>query len=53
MLEGTIDIDGQSYSIGSIVVEGTYYQQNKITNSGIEFIKYMPGEKVYNRVTML
>ena len=26
LLEGTIDANGQSYPIGSVVVEGTYYQ---------------------------
>ena len=46
LLEGTIDVDGQSYPIRSVVFEGTYYQQNRITNSGIEFIEYMLGEKV-------
>ena len=46
LLEGAIDVDGQSYPIRSVVVEGTYYQQNRITDCGIEFIEYMPGEKV-------
>ena len=39
LLEGTIDVDEQSYPIGSIVIEGTYYQQTRVTNSGIEFIE--------------
>ena len=46
LLEGTIDVDEQSYPIGSIVIEGTYYQQTRVIGSGIEFIEYKPGEKV-------
>ena len=46
LLEGTTDVDGQSYPIGSVVVEGTYYQQTRVTYSGIEFIEYMTGQKV-------
>ena len=46
MLEGTIDVDGQSYPIGLVLVEGIYYQKNRITDNGIEFIEYMPREKV-------
>ena len=46
LLEGTIDADEQSYPIGLVVVEGTYYQKNRIIESGIEFIECMPREKV-------
>ena len=46
LLEGTIDADQQSYPIGSVVIEGTYYQQTKVTDNGIEFIEYKPREKV-------
>ena len=53
LLEGTIDVDGQSYPNGSVVIEGTYYQQTRVTDSGIEFIEYKPGEKLYIIVTVL
>lgn len=46
LLEGTIDADQQSYSIGIVVIEGTYYQQTRVTNSGIEFIEFKPRGKV-------
>ena len=46
LLEGFIDYDEQSYPIGSNVIEGTYYQQTRATDSGIEFIEYKPGAKV-------
>ena len=46
LLEGTINVDQQSYPIGSVVIEGTYYQQTRVTDSGIEFIEYKPGGKV-------
>lgn len=40
------DGDGQEYPIGSIVIEGTYYQQIKIDKIGIIIVDYMPGQKV-------
>ena len=46
LLEETIDADEQSYPIESVVIEETYYQQMRVTNSGIEFIEYKPGGKV-------
>ena len=52
LLEGTIDANGQSYPIGSVVVEGTYYQQNRITDSGIEFIDTCLEKRFYNIVIM-
>ena len=45
-LEGTIDVDEQSYPVGSIVTKGTYYQQTRVTDSGIKFIEYKPRGKV-------
>ena len=36
MLEGTIDANEQSYPIRSVVIEGKYYQQTRVTDSGIE-----------------
>ena len=45
LLEGTIDADEQSYPIGLVVIEGTYYQKTRVTNSGIEFIEYSPRGK--------
>ena len=52
-LEGTIDDDQQSYPIGSVVVEGTYYKKNRIIDSGTEFIEYMPGEKVLQYINLV
>ena len=44
LLKGTIDADEQSHPIGSVVIEGTYYQQTRVNDSGIEFIEYMTWE---------
>ena len=44
--EEIVDGDGQSYPTGSVVIEGTYYQQIKIDKNGVQFIEYMSGKKV-------
>ena len=46
LFESMTDGDGQEYPIGSVVIEGTYYQQIKIDKNGIIFVDYRPGQKV-------
>ena len=46
LVESMIDGDGQEYPIGSIIIEGTYYQKIKIDKNGIIFVDYMPRQKV-------
>jgi hypothetical protein len=46
LVQEIVDGDGQQYPTGSVVIEGTYYQQAKIDKNGIQFIEYMPGQRV-------